>query len=173
MIIVTVTANALRLTRQPAISSNPIVECSKILIPSQHPEYYRQFPAVTEQSVTASWIPYMHPDLRIDTVEYLHLHLDTLCSIMYGENAPIHEHVCDADFSILCVIYMIWEWVSDRYKYWISHMVTCVAYFIKEIDPSLAKLPLEFNGYAAKLGLTHCGLVKIYGDIELSRHWFR
>ena len=33
-------------------------------------------------------------------------------------------------------------------------MGTTVAFFIKEVNPSLAKLPLKFNGGLAKLGLT-------------------
>ena len=43
---------------------------------------------------------------------------------------------------------------------------TLVAYFTKEVNPSLAKLPLNFNGSLAKLGLT--SIVKQAMDDETS-----
>ena len=36
----------------------------------------------------------------------------------------------------------------------VLHSTSAVVYFTKEVDPCLAKLPLNFNGALAKIGLT-------------------
>ena len=51
--------------------------------------------------------------------------------------------------------------------------MSSVAYCAEEVDPSLVKLPMNFNSSLAKFGLTNCGLVMLYCNGDLGQYWFR
>ena len=51
--------------------------------------------------------------------------------------------------------------------------ISSEAYFTKEVNLSFARLPLNFNGGLARLGLTRFTLVLHIWISELVQHWFR
>ena len=56
-------------------------------------------------------------------------------------------------------------WCQQLIKWPVS--LSPVAYFTKKVNPSLAKLPLKFNGVLAKLGLASFVFKPLHGVISI------